>query len=163
METVDVRGLFIIFISFILALMLSILPLPPVLNAMQPQWVLLVLIYWVMALPRQISVGIAFIMGLLVDTLNGQLLGQNALIMTFISYWIAKFHHYLDVQPLWQQAFSLFCLVSLYQLYTLCFELHLGFSSNLFWSHILSIFTSVLLWFWIASLLSGFRVKSRLH
>ena len=65
----------VIVFTFIVALVLTIVPLPDGLAQVRPDWVGLVLIYWCLALPDRVSVGYGFMLGLLTDVLTGTLLG----------------------------------------------------------------------------------------
>ena len=51
MSIVQRHGTAVILLSFFLALMLTIMPLWDWAEEIRPQWVVLVLIYWTMALP----------------------------------------------------------------------------------------------------------------
>ena len=50
--------------SLIIALGLQIVPLPIQVDLYRPDWVLVVLSYWCMALPHRVNVGIAFVTGI---------------------------------------------------------------------------------------------------
>src|SRR5690348_1442511 len=111
-----ISGIVIISASFLLALLLSILPLPLWGLIIQPQWLVLVIIYWVMHLPHRISLGIAWIVGLLLDALYGSLLGEHALAMSVIAFLSQRLHQQFRMFPLLQQALGIFLLVIVYQL-----------------------------------------------
>ena len=104
----------IIALSFIAALALTVVPLPDWLAPLRPEWVVLVLIYWCMALPERIGVGIAWLTGLLLDVLRSGLLGQHALSLAVVAYITLQLYQRLRIFPLWQQAFSVFILVLLH-------------------------------------------------
>lgn len=78
-------------LSFVIALVLTVLPLPKVLVWLNPSWVLLVLMYWVLIRPQQCNIGVSFFWGVLLDLLNGNVVGQYALIFVVISYFLARF------------------------------------------------------------------------
>ena len=65
--------------SLIIALVLQIVPLPIQVDLYRPDWVLVVLSYWCMALPHRVNVGIAFVTGIAVDILVGTTLGIHSL------------------------------------------------------------------------------------
>ncbi len=69
------HGNWVIVLSLLIALVLTLLPLPPWAAPYRPDWVALALIYWCLALPERVSVGIGWSMGLLLDGLSGTLLG----------------------------------------------------------------------------------------
>lgn len=134
--------------TLVVALILALLPMPDWTIWLRPAWVLLVLIYWAMTLPYRVSVGIAWMMGIFVDLLNGTLLGEHALAYTIVIYLVTRMHHQLSMYPLLQQGFSILLFVLLYQFILYCIQGFIGQlpPSNLYW---LSSMTSVLLWPWL--------------
>jgi rod shape-determining protein MreD len=57
-----------------------------------PDFVALVLVFWSIHQPRRVGIGIAFLMGLLMDVHSATLLGENALSYTLISYFAIMIH-----------------------------------------------------------------------
>jgi len=104
-----------IIFSIVVALMLSIAPLPDWAEPFRPTWVLLTLIYWSMTLPNKFSVGSAWISGLVLDVAQGTLLGQNALALSLVIYVTVKFHLQLRQFPVLQLSATVFALLALYQ------------------------------------------------
>lgn len=90
--------------SLTLAMILRILPWPDAWFVYNPDWVLLFLIYWNMAIPDRVGVGTAWFAGLLSDALTGRLLGQHALTYALVAYLCIRLHRRLRVFPLSQQA-----------------------------------------------------------
>src|SRR5678810_31881 len=82
----------ILFGTFLSALILTLLPMPEWAVWIRPAWVLLVLIYWNMIAPEQISLGTAWMLGILLDVLTGSLLGEHAFALTIASYFVVKMH-----------------------------------------------------------------------
>ena len=62
-------------LSIIVALVLQIMPMPSIVEQYRPDWVFLVLGYWALALPERVNVGVAFIVGLVLDLLLGTSIG----------------------------------------------------------------------------------------
>lgn len=116
------QGGLLILVTFIMAMMLTIAPLPETLRHIRPEWSALVLIYWCMALPQRIGVGFAWITGLLLDVLSGSLLGQHALSLTVVAYLTLNMHQRVRLFPLWQQAVVVWMLLNLHQLLLLWFD-----------------------------------------
>jgi rod shape-determining protein MreD len=145
-----------IIMTLVIALVLAILPMPDWTNWLRPAWVLLVLIYWAMATPQYVSVGTAWVMGLLLDLLNGTVLGEHALALTCVVYFVSRMHLRLSMYPLIQQGFSILFFVLLYQFILYCVQGFVGDlpASHLFW---MSSVTSMLLWPWMFVLLRDCR------
>ena len=150
------QGGLLILVSIMVAMMLTIMPLPDVLQHLRPEWAALVLMYWSMALPERIGMGVAFIVGLLLDVLSGSLLGQHALCMTIIIFLITNLYQRIRIFPLWQQAIIIWMLLNLYQLLLLWFDGITGQASKglQFW---LPPISGMILWPWIFILLRHLR------
>lgn len=144
----------IITVSFLLAMMLTILPLPNWANWLRPSWVLIILIYWVFTMPYFISIEITWIIGLLLDALTGTTLGEHALAFVIITYLIHKFHLKMLLFDLWQQTLMIFIIVVVYYILIFCIQGLTGFTS-ITWRYWLACFTSTILWPWLFTLLHG--------
>jgi len=139
------RGEWVVLASLAVALTLTVIPLPGWAALLRPEWTALVLIYWCMAIPNRVGVGVAWMTGLALDVLRGGLLGQQALAMCVIAYIVLKLYRRIRVAPLWQQAFSILIMVILYQLLILWIKGITGLSPNL-WTYWLPSLTSMLIW-----------------
>jgi rod shape-determining protein MreD len=111
MKTNKAQGGNIILISFVVGFILSMIPLPQVLQSVRPEFVVIVLIYWCMALPNRVGVGIGWIAGLFFDVSTDALLGQHALTFAIIAFLAIKLHQQIRVFPIWQQALTIFVLM----------------------------------------------------
>lgn len=150
------HSLIAIAITLCLALALALLPMPDWTTWLRPSWVLLVLIYWAMSIPFRVSVGTAWLMGLIVDLFNGGLLGEHALAFTMVIYFVSRIHIRLRMFPVLQQGLFVFILVLLYQFIIYCIQGFVGElpNSHLYW---LSSVTSMLLWPWLFVLMRDCR------
>jgi len=106
----------VIIFTFIVALLLTIMPLPDWTRNLRPDWVGLVLIYWCLAVPERVGVITGWLMGLLLDLLTGALLGQHALALAVIAWVTLNFHQRIRLFPIWQQALTVLVLLILHQL-----------------------------------------------
>lgn len=154
------HGNWVIVLSLLVALILTLLPLPPWAAPYRPDWVALVLIYWCLALPERVSVGIGWSMGLLLDGLSGTLLGQHALGLTVMAFITAKLHQRIRLFPIWQQALTVMLLLAMNQMLVLWVNGILGRPPHswLYWAPSLS---GLLLWPWIYALLRDLRRRFR--
>ena len=73
-----------IVLSFIVALLLVFLPWKDM--ALVPDFVALTLAFWCVRQPRLVGLGVGWLMGLLMDTGNGVLLGQHALAYSVLAF-----------------------------------------------------------------------------
>jgi len=116
MTTKPSNGSFTIIITIVIAMILMLLPLPKVLQLFRPEFVLMVLMYWAMALPRKVSVGVAWVVGVLMDVMMGGALGVTAFSYALVIFLTARFHLQLRQYPVWQQALIILSLVLLVQI-----------------------------------------------
>ncbi|MEM7280192.1 MAG: rod shape-determining protein MreD [Pseudomonadota bacterium] len=112
-ESEPVLGLFVF--SIIVAFSLAIVPMPEWLGRFRPDWVALVIIYWLMVRPRQVGIGAAWLVGLILDALKSALLGQHALAMAVVGFLAIRFRLRTRVFPVWQQMLSVSLMIAMYQ------------------------------------------------
>ena len=146
----------IIYVTILIGYLLTLMPLPDWAQIFRPQWVALILIYWCMALPERIGVGVGFITGLLLDVLTGTLLGQHALGFSVIAFATLKLHLRVRVMPLRQQVFTIFILLLVERLLALWSTGAAGYPTPSLWYWMTPV-VGMLLWPWIYILLRDTR------
>ncbi len=129
----------VVLATLFVAMILRIIPLPKELFLYNPDWVLLFLIYWVMAIPERVGVGYAWCVGLFCDVLTGRTLGQHPLAYTLVVYICARLYRSLRRYPMSQQAFSVLLLLLLNQ-------------ALIFWTQNIKAARSIGLAYWLPSL-----------
>jgi rod shape-determining protein MreD len=102
-------------LSALIALGLTILPLPGVLALLRPDFLALIVFYWSIASPKSGGLSLAFVAGLALDVTSGVVLGQHALALTLMSAWATHLRLRLRVFPLLHQSLSIFALLTGYQ------------------------------------------------
>jgi rod shape-determining protein MreD len=110
------HGYWLILVSFLVAFVLAVLPMPLWLQWARPEWVALTLIYWTIALPHRVGILTGLLLGVLLDSLEGALLGQNAFALVVVALLSVTLYQRLRVYSLWQQAGTVFVLVGINQL-----------------------------------------------
>ncbi len=103
----------LIFLSFFIAYLLAIVPFPDWAMNYRPEWVPMVLIYWVMALPYRVGIGSAWVTGITLDVLEGSVLGLNALGLVIIAYVTLSLHQRMRMFSSLQQAGLLLALLGI--------------------------------------------------
>lgn len=81
-----------------------------------PNWFAIVLLFWSIHEPRRISMGIAFILGIILDVHEGNLLGEHALVYIVLSYLGNTLQRRIIQYPLWLQPIFIFPILFLSQL-----------------------------------------------
>jgi rod shape-determining protein MreD len=155
-HTAQQQGNGVIIVSFLVAYILTIVPLPDWLREARPDWAALILIYWCMALPQRVGVGVGWLVGLGQDALQSTLLGQHALGYTIIAYLTIKLHQRIRIFPLWQQALSVLVLLLLTRIILFWINGLVGrpATTPTIW---LAAITGTLLWPWVFLIMREFR------
>lgn len=144
--------------TIVVALMLTIIPLPGWLEAFRPDWVVLTMVFWAMMMPRTWSVGSAWIVGLVLDVAQGTLLGQHALALCVVVFVTVRMHLLMRVFPGGQLMASVFSLLALYQfiLFWINGVAGVRVDAIYYWAPVI---TSTLIWPIVNSLLNGTRLR----
>ncbi len=103
------------YLSVLMGLTLSILPLPRWLDMARPDFLAIVVLYWSIMVPRAGGITLAFASGLALDAFRGVVLGQHALALSLATYVAIKLHLRIRIFPVWHQALTVFWLLALYQ------------------------------------------------
>lgn len=145
-------------LSLIVALALTMLPLPPALDIIRPDWLALIVIFWALSVPRSYGVGIAFLVGIVLDVSQGTLIGQHALGLTVIAYITVRFHLQMRVFPLLQLTAFVFALNALYRFLLFWVNGVAGISApaSVYWGPVLS---CLVIWPLLYTFLSGIRYR----
>jgi rod shape-determining protein MreD len=101
-------------LTFVLALLFNLLPWRDVLGL--PDMVALVLTFWCVHEPRRMGIGVAWLLGLLMDAGNGALLGQHAFAYAVLAFAAIGLHRRILWFSLWRQAAHVLVLLLACQL-----------------------------------------------
>lgn len=152
----------VIYFTFLCSLIAAIFPLPIMLNAFRPDWLILIIFYWVMAVPHRVSMGHAFVLGVLFDLLLGSTLGMHAILFSVLAYIVALNYQRFRYFPIVQTTFIVGgCIfVSKFSLYWMASSLSTSpyevvLSKHYFWSAL----TSMLIWPWFFLFMRFIRVR----
>lgn len=96
------------------ALTISAFPLPEIMLNIAPFWALLFFTYWLTYFTTQGQFFIALILGVLIDLLYGDILGQNALALILSAAFIVKVRQSLAVSNITTQQIYIFVASSIY-------------------------------------------------
>ncbi|MGH8282977.1 MAG: rod shape-determining protein MreD [Gammaproteobacteria bacterium] len=146
------RANWIIVLTYLVALLLTIWPLPDWAEPFRPAWVVLATVYWCLYLPRRVGLLATFVVGILVDTLTGSLLGEHALALLLVAWVTLKMHMQVRVYTWWQQTIVVCILMLVYTFVLYWIDGMLGYLQGalLRWMPVL---ITTLLWPWGMQLL----------
>ena len=157
------NGLWVIVLSFFLAYLLAIVPFPEWAMNYRPEWVPMVLIYWVMALPYRVGIGSAWCAGLILDILKGSVLGLNAIGLVIVAYVTSSIHLRFRMFSSIQQSGLVLVLLGINLFLSHWLEVITGYTAALDMMFIMGALTSAVLWPALFQLLRqirrGFEVR----
>jgi len=150
------HGLFVVILTFIIAMIMMLLPLPDFLVWWRPNWLLMVLIYWTMAIPHRIGIFTGWVVGLMTDVALGSSLGVHGLTMAVIAYLILLLTNRLRLFPLWKQSAIIALMVGLDLVMNLWLQNFISMRAreSMYW---LPIISSAFFWPWIFLILRDLR------
>ena len=140
-------------LSALVALILTVLPLPPWADVVRPAFLVLTVIYWSVNAPRAGGLAIGFFAGLMLDVFQGPVLGEHALALSLITYIAVREHQRIRSKPAIQQALIVFAALMLYEVVLFMIDGWTGHpvTSPLRWVHTV---TGALIWPAAAAILS---------
>lgn len=141
--------------SLMVALLLSVAPMPEFMEVGRPLWLALLMAYWSLAAPQWVGMTRIWLLGLAADVLYGTPLGLNALVLALIMFMLLSLHQRLRVFPVWQQSLVLLVVFGLAQLVQLWLNTLTGNRppTLLF---LFPALVSALLWPWVFTIMRGF-------
>ncbi len=156
------RPSLLIAISIFFALVMALMPLPISFEPYRPDWVLLVLMYWSLAVPHRLNIGTAWVVGLLMDLASGSPLGVNSLTYSVCIFITASNFQKIRNFSLWQQSILIALFLTLYHLMQFWlnhFLMGVYFSPHYMWP----VLTGMLCWWWIFLILRKYRRHFRIR
>jgi rod shape-determining protein MreD len=129
----------VISISLLVAVAFNLLPWAVDYLWLRPDFLLLVLLYWVIYQPARVNIGAAWALGSLVDLTDGSILGQHALAYTVTVFALLLFQRRMYNFPPWQQAMHILVLLLIEQSVSVVIATFVGDSF-----HALRYFTAIL-------------------
>ena len=134
-----------IYFSMLAGLLLQLLPWSGIALVAHPDFILLVVLFWLIRTPHLCNIGTAWFAGLVVDLITGGIFGQNALAYAISAFFAVSYQRRLALFNVWQQAAYVFVLLILTQITLLILKLFSGGEAPS-WSYFLPSITGILLW-----------------
>lgn len=105
----------------------------------------LVILYWCILEPRYVGVGVAWVLGLVMDVADATVLGQHALAYSVLAYGAEYFRRRVLRFPLWQQAAQVAILLLVCAALVLLVRI-VGGAALPRWTYVLPSLVGALLW-----------------
>ena len=160
METPKAHGQWVVIATLVVAFLLRTIPLPGPLAYAAPEWVALVVIYWVLALPYRLGIFFAFVVGLFADAHEGAPLGMHALCFSLLAFMVMVLYQRIRVYPPVQQAGTVLVMMLLFLFFKFTLRNLFGMPGEAP-LYLIPAFTSALLWPLIYLMLRSLRIRFR--
>ena len=137
---------------------LLVIPLPDNLAFIRIPWLPLSVIFFSIMTPSFFGILSAWFIGFIADLLQGDMLGQNAVALSVITYLSYRFHLQIRVFPIWQMMIAVLLLLSLNELILLWVK---GISGQIFFNYTrwIAIVIGALIWPIFMTLLLNIKSK----
>ena len=150
----------VIALTFLLGFLANIAPASGVVLALKPDFLALVILYWCIQEPRYVGVGVAWMLGLVMDVGDATLFGQHALAYAVLAYAAEYFRRRVLRFPLWQQAPQVAVLLMICALLVLLVRV-VGGAPLPRWTYVVPPLVGALLWPLISVLLQWSQRPAR--
>lgn len=135
-----------IYLSIILAFICLLLPWSGFALTIRPDFMLLVIIFWLIRAPNLCNVGTAWFVGLFADLATGGIFGQYALAYTVTAFFAISYQRRLVLYNGTQQLVYVFLLLFTSQIILLILKTFSG-AEFMGWTYFVPSFVGVFLWF----------------
>ncbi|HET9388541.1 MAG TPA: rod shape-determining protein MreD [Steroidobacteraceae bacterium] len=141
-------------ITAVVALILTVLPLPPWLSLVRPAFLVLTVLFWSISAPRAGGIALGFFAGLMLDVFQGPVLGEHALALCLVTYITIREHQKIRSKPAFQQSLIVFAALVTYEFVLFAIDGWSGhpITNPLRWTHTVS---GAILWAPVAAVLAA--------
>ena len=154
-----IKAWLLILSSFFVAFMFMFLNLPNWVEWICPQWLVVMVLFWAFTVPYRVNVGVAWVVGFLLDMLYNVPVGENALALVTATYFIILFSKKIKLLSFWKKTAVVFGLFIWCQLLPLLMQAFLG-KHFVFWPIFSRAVISTLVWLLVEL---WFNYKKRLY
>ncbi len=135
-----------VYLTLFLALLLQLLPWSGFMLNIKPDFLLLVLLFWLLRAPQICNIGVAWMAGVFMDLINGDLFGVNALAYALTAFLAVMYQRRLILFTVLQQSGYVFLLLFVNQVILLLLKTFTG-SEYFGWTYFVPSISGILLWY----------------
>lgn len=136
----------LVYVTALLALTISLVPLPQVVSIFWPNLLVLAVLYWSTMAPLAGGMLIGFLGGLTLDLLNGSQLGQHAFALCLVTYLALRLHLLTRAKPIFEQALFVAIALFVYELALWAIDGFSGHQHTGGWTRWMHIPTGAAIW-----------------
>lgn len=133
----------VIMLSTFLSVILTISTFP--LGYFSPDWIFLIIMYWIIAVPSMYNFYVIWLIGIITDVAVGTTLGMNALLYVLLTFIVKKLYKSLRYFTVIQQSIIVLILMVMKITFLLWIDAMLNsdiYSTSMYWTTL----TSALVW-----------------
>lgn len=108
------HGSWFIILTILLAMVMTLFPLPDSWQLWRPSWLLLVLSFWTLMLPERVGLLWALLCGLLLDAILNTSLGLHGFALAITTFLFQFFYKRIRLFPLWKQGLFMAFVSAIY-------------------------------------------------
>lgn len=139
-------SILVIWLTLLIGLCVQIIPWSPEDNMFKPHLLMLIMAYWLIALPHRIGMGMAFLLGIILDLFSGSLLGIHAFIFSCVAYLLMFKFQLIRNLALWQQSIIIFAVSLCYNILVFLFQVSIYHTITISPLILVSSFVDGVLW-----------------
>lgn len=139
-------SILVIWLTLLIGLCVQIIRWSPEYNMFKPHLLMLIMAYWLIALPHRIGMGMAFLLGIILDLFSGSLLGIHAFIFSCVAYLLMFKFQLIRNLALWQQSIIIFAVSLCYNILVFLFQVSIYHTITISPLILVSSFVDGVLW-----------------
>lgn len=105
----------LILFTVLFGLLFAVFPLPEQASALRPEFICLLVIYWVTNMPQYVGIFYAWCIGLFQDMVEGTVWGAHAMALAIVAYICIMAYQRIKNYSVWHQTMWVFVLVGFHQ------------------------------------------------
>ena len=153
----------IIWSTVFIAIILQIIPLNSYFYSIRPNFILLIIFFWITTKPYYFNIYSSCLIGIILDTLYSNTIGVNGIIYACFAFIIYRMHLLFKHFHIIKQMLFIFTFTLSYQLILYHSKYVINGNAQIHWENFQNIITTTLCWPWLYWLLTQLQEKHKIH